>query len=118
MITVTEAAARQLEALLVEKDAPGKGLRVFVERGGCAGLQYGMTLDDANDGDAVVEQAGVKVLVDPESAAFLRGATLDYADDLAGTGFRLNNPNAARSCGCGTSFEPAEEEAAAGHAAH
>ncbi len=116
MIIVTDAAARELSALLVEKDAPGKGLRVFVERGGCAGLQYGMTLDDPSTEDAVVERDGVKVLVDPESAAFLRGATLDYADDLAGTGFRLNNPNAARSCGCGTSFEPAGEEAAAGHA--
>lgn len=118
MITVTEAAARQLGALLAEKDAPGKGLRVFVERGGCAGLQYGMTLDEPGEDDAVVEQGGVKVLVDPESAGFLRGATLDYADDLAGTGFRLNNPNAARSCGCGTSFEPAGEDAAAEHAAH
>jgi len=117
MITVTEAAARQLEALLVEKDAPGKGLRVFVEQGGCAGLQYGMTLDDPGAADAVVEQDGVKVLIDPESATFLRGATLDYADDLAGTGFRLNNPNAARSCGCGTSFEPAAEDAAAASAA-
>jgi len=115
MITVTEAAARQLGALLIEKDAPDKGLRVFVEKGGCAGLQYGMTLDDAGLEDAVVERDGVKVLVDPESATFLRGATLDYADDLAGTGFRLSNPNAARSCGCGTSFEPAGEEAAAGH---
>jgi len=118
MIIVTEAAARQLGALLVEKDAPGKGLRVFVERGGCAGLQYGMTLDDANEEDAVIEQDGVKVLVDAESANFLRGATLDYADDLAGTGFRLSNPNAARSCGCGTSFEPSGDEVTAEHAAH
>lgn len=114
MITVTEAAARQLQTLLAEKNAPEKGLRVFVEKGGCAGLQYGMTLDDAAADDAVIEQAGVRVIVDPESASFLRGSTLDYADDLAGAGFRLNNPNAARSCGCGTSFEPAEGDAATG----
>ena len=114
MITVTEAAARQLQTLIAEKNAPEKGLRVFVEKGGCAGLQYGMTLDEPGLGDEIIEQAGVRVIVDPESASFLRGSTLDYADDLAGAGFRLNNPNAARSCGCGTSFEPAQDEAAAG----
>jgi iron-sulfur cluster assembly accessory protein len=114
MMTVTEAAVRQLQTLIAEKNAPEKGLRVFVEKGGCAGLQYGMTLDEPGLDDEVIEQAGVRVIVDPESASFLRGATLDYADDLAGAGFRLNNPNAARSCGCGTSFEPAEQEPAAG----
>ena len=75
-----------------------------------------MTLDDAAADDAVTEHAGVKVLVDPESEAFLRGSTIDYSDDLAGAGFRLHNPNAVRSCGCGTSFEPANaEDAPAAH---
>jgi iron-sulfur cluster assembly accessory protein len=101
-----------LQTLIAEKNAPEKGLRVFVEKGGCAGLQYGMTLDDPSSADEIIEQAGVRVIVDPESASFLHGATLDYVDDLAGAGFRLNNPNAARSCGCGTSFEPAQAEAA------
>jgi iron-sulfur cluster assembly accessory protein len=111
MITLTEAAVRQLQSLIAEKGEPDKGLRVFVEKGGCAGWQYGMTLDDPAAADAVIESGGVKVLVDPESASFLHGSTLDYADDLAGAGFRLNNPNATRSCGCGTSFEPAAADA-------
>ena len=83
-------------------------MRIFVEKGGCAGMQYGMTLDRAGELDRVVESGGVKVIVDPESAAFLEGVTLDYADDLAGAGFRIKNPNAVRSCGCGTSFETAD----------
>jgi iron-sulfur cluster assembly protein len=110
MITITDAAAQHLQTLVAEKGEPGKGLRIFIEKGGCAGLQYGMTLDDASADDTVSEHAGVKVIVDPESAAFIRGSTLDYSDDLAGAGFRLHNPNAARSCGCGTSFEPAAAE--------
>ena len=110
MITITDAAAQHLQTLVAEKGEPGKGLRIFVEKGGCAGLQYGMTLDDTAADDTVTEHAGVKVIVDPESEAFLHGSTLDYSDDLAGTGFRLHNPNAARSCGCGTSFEPAAAE--------
>ena len=115
MITITEAAARQLQALVAEKGEPTKGLRIFVEKGGCAGLQYGMTLDEVADGDSVSVRDGVKVIVDPESAEFITGSTLDYADDLAGSGFRLQNPKAARSCGCGTSFEPAAEGEAAAH---
>jgi iron-sulfur cluster assembly accessory protein len=98
MLTVTDSAAQHLQALVREQDDPAKGLRIFIEKGGCAGLQYGMTLD------------GVKVLVDPESAGFLAGATIDYSDDLAGAGFRIKNPNAVRSCGCGTSFETADTD--------
>jgi iron-sulfur cluster assembly accessory protein len=109
MITITDAAAQHLQTLVAEKGEPGKGLRIFIEKGGCAGLQYGMTLDEAAPDDAVTEHSGVKVIVDPESAAWIRGSTLDYTDDLAGAGFRIRNPNAARSCGCGTSFEPAAE---------
>lgn len=112
MITLTDSAVQQLRALVGEKGDAAKGLRIFIERGGCAGLQYGMTLDEANDGDEVAERDGVKVIIDPESAPFLRGSTIDYSDDLAGAGFRIKNPNAVRSCGCGTSFEPGEGEAA------
>ena len=108
MITITEAAARQLQALVAEKGEPTKGLRIFVEKGGCAGMQYGMSLDHAQEGDQLIERGGVKVIIDPESAGYLEGATVDYADDLAGAGFRIKNPNAVRSCGCGTSFETAE----------
>jgi iron-sulfur cluster assembly protein len=115
MIQVTEPAIRQLQAMLSEQDDQTKGLRIFVENGGCAGMQYGMGFAHAQDGDEVLERDGVKVIVDAASAHFLSGATVDYCDDLAGTGFRIQNPNAARSCGCGTSFEPAESEASAPH---
>jgi iron-sulfur cluster assembly accessory protein len=115
MISLTEPAVQQLQALVKESGDEAKGLRIFVEKGGCAGLQYGMNLDSAKEGDEVVEQGGVQVIIDPESAAYLRGSTLDYTDDLAGAGFRLRNPNAARSCGCGTSFEPGQEGASHPH---
>jgi len=89
----------------------GKGLRVVVEKGGCAGLQYTMTLDIWRTGDTVVERDGVSVFIDSASFPYLSGAELDYCDDLVGTGFRLRNPNAVRSCGCGTSFEPSMAKA-------
>ena len=111
MITLTDSAVRQLRALVHAEDDTAKGLRIFVESGGCAGMQYGMTLDHPRDDDAVVEKDGVKVVIDPSSAPFLSGSTVDYSDDLAGAGFRIKNPNAVRSCGCGTSFEAPHEEA-------
>ncbi len=111
MITLTDAAVKQLQTLVGEHGDATKGLRIFVESGGCAGMQYGMSLDDANDGDEIAERDGMRVIVDPESAPYLYGATIDYSDDLAGAGFRIKNPNAVRSCGCGTSFEVGEGEA-------
>lgn len=108
MIHVTDAAFAQLETLVREQADPARGLRIFVENGGCAGLQYAMGLDHAQEGDEVVDRDGIKVIIDAASARFLAGSTIDYSDDLAGSGFRIHNPNAARSCGCGTSFEPAE----------
>jgi len=114
MITVTDSAVKQLQTILAdEPDAAGKGLRIFVEHGGCAGLQYGMTLDQRKDGDSVVEREGVHVLVDEESAKYLAGSTIDFSDGLSGAGFRIQNPNAVRSCGCGTSFEAPGDGAAA-----
>ena len=113
MINVTDAAFAQLETIVREQDDQAKGLRILVENGGCAGMQYGMGLDHPKEGDEIVERGGVKVIIDAESAHFLKGSTIDYADDLAGSGFRIQNPNAARSCGCGTSFEPADAGAGA-----
>ncbi len=110
MLTLTESAAKHLRALLEEKAAPGKSLRIYIERGGCAGMSYEMTLDDRQEADTSAERDGVSVIVDPESLPYLEGATVDYCDDLAGTGFRIHNPKAARSCGCGTSFEPSTEQ--------
>ena len=107
MIHVTDNAVNHLRSLLAEQPAPGgKGLRVQVAKGGCSGLQYEMSLDERHEGDAVVERDEVQFLIDAESADFLRDATLDFEDGLTGSGFRIVNPNAARTCGCGTSFEP------------
>jgi iron-sulfur cluster assembly protein len=114
MITVTDNAVNHLRALLAEQDAPeNAGLRIFVENGGCSGLQYGMTVAQAQPDDEVTARDGVSVFIDRASAAHLRGSVIDYHDDLTGTGFRIQNPNARRTCGCGTSFEPAAEEAGA-----
>ncbi len=107
MITVTDNAVRHLQTLLAERtDAAEKGLRVQIAKGGCSGLQYEMLLDARQPGDAIVAREGVEFLIDGESAQLLRGATLDYHDGLTGTGFQIVNPNAARTCGCGSSFEP------------
>jgi iron-sulfur cluster assembly protein len=110
MIQITDAAAGSLKELVASEGAGKDGLRIRVEKGGCAGLQYNMLLDVRNEGDVAVETGGVSVLLDAESGGYLRGSVLDYCDDLTGTGFRISNPNAARSCGCGTSFEPSPLE--------
>ncbi|MDQ2824412.1 MAG: iron-sulfur cluster assembly accessory protein [Verrucomicrobiota bacterium] len=108
MLTVTDNAVRQLKSLLEEKAANSpKGLRVQIAKGGCSGLQYEMTLDEKRLGDSVVERDGVEFLVDAESASYLQGATLDFRDGLNSVGFQIVNPNASRTCGCGTSFEAA-----------
>ena len=108
MINVTDTAVQQLRVLLdTHANSEGKGLRVAIAKGGCSGLQYEMSLDAPRTGDATVARDGVQFFVDQESARLLQGATLDYHDGLTGTGFAIVNPNAARTCGCGTSFEPA-----------
>ena len=104
MIKITDDAAQALLDLIATKGS-GDGLRLSVEKGGCAGLQYIMEIDVQGDGQDVVEHAGAKVFVDQGSSSFLSGCTLDYEDGLAGAGFRIRNPRAERSCGCGTSFE-------------
>jgi iron-sulfur cluster assembly protein len=108
MINVTDNAVRQLRALLAGQGGTDhKGLRVGIAKGGCSGLQYEMSLDARKAGDSIVEKEGVEFMVDSESADYLSGATLDYRDGLTGAGFHIENPNAARTCGCGTSFEAA-----------
>jgi iron-sulfur cluster assembly accessory protein len=110
MINVTQNAARQLRTLLATQKEPArKGLRVHVAEGGCSGMHYEMTLDDKKNGDAVIERDGVEFFIDSESAPFLKGATLDFRDGLTAAGFQIVNPNAARTCGCGTSFEAAPQ---------
>lgn len=108
MITVTDNAVRQLKTLLQEKgENSGKGLRVQIAKGGCSGLQYEMALDEKRAGDSITERDGVEFLVDAESASYLAGATLDFQDGLTAVGFHIVNPNAARTCGCGSSFDVA-----------
>jgi iron-sulfur cluster assembly accessory protein len=109
MINVTQNAARQLRSLLEEqpRSRGGKGLRVHIAKGGCSGLHYEMGLDEKKAGDEVVQCDGVEFFIDKESAEHLRGATLDFRDGLTGVGFHIVNPNASRTCGCGTSFEAA-----------
>ena len=106
MINVTDNAVRQLQSLLSQRpENSRKGLRVEVAKGGCSGLHYEMTLGEREEGDSIVERDGVQFFIDDGSISFLRGATLDFTDGLTGTGFRIVNPNASRTCGCGTSFE-------------
>ncbi len=108
MINVTDNAVRQLQSLLSQRSEDSqKGLRVHVAKGGCSGLHYEMTLDARKNSDAVVERDGVQFFIDDESVPLLRDATLDFSDGLTGTGFRIVNPNASRTCGCGSSFEAA-----------
>lgn len=106
MITITDQAARALLDLIAAKGT-GDGLRLGVEKGGCAGLQYIMETGFQRGDDITIEHAGAKVFIDAESTAHLSGSVLDYEDGLSGAGFRIRNPQASRSCGCGTSFEPA-----------
>lgn len=108
MISLTSSAVAHLKDLITDKGASADttGLRLRVEKGGCAGMQYVMGLDESRTGDSVHTQDGVSIIVDTESLNFLRGCEIDYVDALNDSGFKLSNPNAARSCGCGTSFEP------------
>ena len=112
MIEVTANAVNQLQTLLGQKGLRPEehGLRLGVEKGGCAGMKYTMRLGGPEEGDRVVETRGVRVFLAPESIPYLANVELDYVEDLADSGFRIHNPNASRSCGCGTSFEPASPE--------
>jgi iron-sulfur cluster assembly protein len=106
MISMTPSAVDQLKAFLDEQGTPDHALRVFVAPGGCSGLQYGMTIDEAADeGDEVLETSGVRVLVDSFSAMYLEEAEIDYVSSLMGGGFTVSNPNAVASCACGHSFD-------------
>jgi len=106
VILVTAAAAEHIRSLQSEKpENAGKPLRVYIEQGGCSGLQYGMVFDETRPNDLAAEFSGVAVVVDPVSADHVRGSTIDYSDALTGGGFKITNPKAKTSCGCGKSFE-------------
>ena len=104
-IEVTEAAAQEIKSLLAQPDNAGKSFRVYVEQGGCSGMQYGMVFDEQRDGDTLAEQHGLTILVDAFSAQYLQGTRVDFSDELTGGGFKISNPNAKQSCGCGKSFQ-------------
>lgn len=104
-ITVTPAAAEAVKDLLARRNLSGYALRVFISGGGCSGFQYGMALENnIREQDLQAEFHGVKVVVDEVSINYLRGATVDYVEGLMGAGFKIENPNAISSCGCGSSF--------------
>jgi len=103
-VTLSDRAARRIVQILKAEPQP-TALRLAVTGGGCSGFQYNFALDDAQlDEDTVVEKDGAKVLIDPVSLDFLAGSEIDFADELIGQAFKVNNPNATASCGCGTSF--------------
>ncbi len=112
MITLTETAADKLQSIMREKGlTPDYGLRVFVQGGGCSGLQYGMTFANGlAEGDQVFEEQPIKLIVDSSSLPYLEGAEIDYIDSLMGGGFRIENPNAIQSCSCGSSFRTSARE--------
>jgi iron-sulfur cluster assembly protein/iron-sulfur cluster insertion protein len=105
MITLSDAASTKVKELIKAEGNEEMALRVAVRPGGCSGFSYEMFFDtDIAHDDNIVEAGGVRVVVDPASAPYLKGASLDYKDGLQGAGFAINNPNATRSCGCGQSF--------------
>ncbi|MDQ3097396.1 MAG: iron-sulfur cluster insertion protein ErpA [Chloroflexota bacterium] len=107
---MTSLASSKLKEIIEKQGRSDLALRVYVTPGGCSGFSYGMTFaEGAEEGDVVAEQEGVRVVVDPMSAMYLKGAEIDYVDALMGGGFALRNPNAVSSCGCGQSFKAAGE---------
>jgi len=104
-LSFTSNAAHQVKKLMVDEGRDDLKLRVFITGGGCSGFQYGFSFDEnVNDGDLMVETEGVSLVVDPMSIQYLEGSTVDYIDNLEGARFIIENPNAATTCGCGSSF--------------
>jgi iron-sulfur cluster assembly protein len=108
-ITLTPAAAQAVTDLLAKRNLQGYSLRVFIQGGGCSGFQYGMALDNRiREDDVVFDGSGIKMIIDPTSYPYLKGATVDYVDDPSGSGFKISNPNVVSSCGCGNSEQGSE----------
>lgn len=111
MITLTDRGAEKVREFLASQgESVVSGLRVGVRGGGCSGFQYMLAFDEQRDGDTVVEQQGIKLLVDTQSLNYVRGSVIDFVDGLQGAGFKVENPNVIAACGCGSSFRVAEEE--------
>jgi iron-sulfur cluster insertion protein len=104
-VRVSERAVRRISEILAREGQPDLKLRISVSGGGCSGFQYGFALDDQNeDGDIAIERDGAKVVIDGMSLMYIIGCEVDYVEDLTGSYFRVSNPNATSSCGCGNSF--------------
>ena len=107
MITITENASAKIADIIAEENNPKVKLRMYVQGGGCSGMQYGFTLDEEkNEDDFEINSGTTSVLVDSMSAQYVQGAEVDYVDDLMGAGFKIRNPKAETTCGCGSSFSP------------
>jgi len=107
MITISDSAVAKIQDILAEENKPNLKLRVFVQGGGCSGMQYGFTLDEEqSEDDWDLDINGVKILVDSMSGGYLQGAEIDYKEDTMGSSFIISNPNAQTTCGCGSSFSP------------
>jgi iron-sulfur cluster assembly protein len=119
VVSMTSRAADKLKEILAKQDRDDLALRVYVTPGGCSGFSYGMTFAEGReDDDTLVEQDGVRIVVDPMSAMYLKGSEIDFVDALMGGGFALRNPNAVSSCGCGQSFRTAEQAGTAKACSH
>jgi iron-sulfur cluster insertion protein len=107
-VNITDAAYAQVKEIVAsDPDLDGVSLRIFVQGGGCSGMEYGFTFDkDVNDDDFTFEQNGIAVLIDSMSMQYLTNATIDYKEDLQGSRFSIDNPQAQTTCGCGSSFSP------------
>ncbi len=115
ILHVTPTAVGKIQELMTARNLENHALRVFVAGGGCSGMQYGMAFEETPDAlDTVVEIDGVRLLIDPTSLMYLQGAHIDYVDELMGGGFRIDNPNAISTCGCGQSFRTGSQDAASG----
>lgn len=108
MIELTDTAVDKIRELLAEENNPDLKLRIFVQGGGCSGMSYGFTFDEmTNEDDFDLNINGVHLLVDSMSSQYLQGAKINYKEDLMGSSFAIENPNAQTTCGCGSSFSPA-----------
>jgi iron-sulfur cluster insertion protein len=107
MIQIKESAITKISDILAEENNPKAKVRVFVQGGGCSGMQYGFTIDDEqNEDDFEIPAGSLSVLVDSISAQYLENASIDYVEDLSGSQFKISNPQAQTTCGCGSSFSP------------
>jgi iron-sulfur cluster assembly protein len=119
IVAMTARAADKLKEIIAKQGRDDIALRVYVTPGGCSGFSYGMTFaEGSEEDDTLVEQDGVRIVVDPMSAMYLKGSEIDFVDALMGGGFALRNPNAVSSCGCGQSFRTAEQAGTATACAH